>query len=950
MDKFSFVGNSEIQSIESLYQQYLEAPDSLDASWKQFFQGFDFALANYKLAGKQPAGVSVTAAATGSSNSENVDKEFKVVNLITDYRQRGHFFTKTNPVRQRRQYYPSLDIENFGLTEADLDTVFQAGKRIGIGPAPLKSIIEHLKQTYCESFGVEFMYIRFPEVVDWLEKKMESAKNTPNFSASEKKDILYHLDQAVGFEQFIHKNFVGQKRFSLEGAEAIIPALDAIIERGSDLGVEEFIIGMAHRGRLNVLTNILRKPYRKIFQEFVGKEYDDNILQGDVKYHLGYGNDILTDKGKTVRVNLVPNPSHLETVGAITQGIARAKIDQKYNSDFNKLVPIVIHGDAALAAQGIVYEVIQMSQLPGYKTGGTVHLVINNQVGFTTNYTEARSSTYCTDIGKVTRCPIIHVNGDDAEAVIYSIKLAMEYRQKFHTDVFVDILCYRKYGHNEGDEPRFTQPTLYNTIAKHPNPSQIYAKKLVDEGVISQEEADELSNNFKKILAENFEEAKNSSKVRIKLFLEEDWDGYRYSTDEDFVRSISTGIGRENVIHLAEKINYLPSNKKFFKKLEKIVEDRQAMITNDKLDWAMGELLAYASLVEEGHAVRLSGQDCVRGTFSHRHASFVVEDTEEKFTPLQHISDEQAPFTVYNSLLSEYGVLGFEYGYSMSTPKSLTIWEAQFGDFHNVAQPVIDQYITSAEEKWGMMNGLVMLLPHGFEGQGSEHSSARMERFLTMSANNNMQIVNCTTPANFFHVLRRQVKREFRTPLIVFTPKSLLRHSKCVSSVQDLAEGSFQEVIDDSNVEVDLVTRVVYCTGKIYYDLLERKEALNAKDVALIRLEQIHPFPMEQVKQIDAKYKNSMLSLWVQEEPENMGAWNFIKNQMTNIDLISVSRIPSGSPAVGLHYLHLIQQQEIINKVFRVCDCDLKNHYCSLHCVKGKSREEILKQHYYLTE
>ena len=949
MDKFSFVGNSEIPSIESLYQQYLEDPDVLDSSWKQFFQGFEFAMANYKLAGKL-SGSPVSGTSTTDSSAEKVDKEFKVVNLITDYRQRGHFFTKTNPVRQRRQYFPSLDIENFDLSEADLDTVFQAGKRIGIGPAKLRDIIAHLQQCYCESVGVEFMYIRFPEVVQWLGRRMESVKNTPSFSPEEKKDILYHLDQAVGFEQFIHKNFVGQKRFSLEGAEALIPALDAIIEKGSELGVEEFIIGMAHRGRLNVLTNILRKPYLKVFREFVGKEYDDNILQGDVKYHLGYGNDIVTDKGKTVRVNLVPNPSHLETVGAVTQGIARAKIDQKYKSDFNKLVPIVIHGDAALAAQGIVYEVIQMSQLNGYKTGGTIHLVVNNQVGFTTNYIDARSSTYCTDVGKVTRCPIIHVNGDDAEAVIYSIKLAMEYRQKFHTDVFVDILCYRKYGHNEGDEPRFTQPTLYKAIASHPNPSQIYAKRLVEEGVITQNEADEMSDKFKKVLAENLEEAKVSSKVRIKLFLEEDWEGFRYSTDEDFEHSPQTGIGMKRVLNLAGKLNHLPSDKNFFKKLEKIVEDRKAMVVNNKLDWAMGELLAYASLVDEGHPVRLSGQDCARGTFAHRHAAFVMEDTEETYTPLQHIREGQAAFTVFNSLLSEYGVLGFEYGHSLSTPGSLTIWEAQFGDFHNVAQPVIDQYLTSAEEKWGIMNGLVMLLPHGFEGQGSEHSSARIERFLSMCANNNIQIVNCTTPANFFHALRRQLKRDFRLPLVAFTPKSLLRHAKCVSALEEFAQGGFQEVIDDKNVEVDAVTRVVYCSGKVYYDLLERKDALNATDIALVRLEQIHPFPLKQVKEVAGRYKNCMLSLWVQEEPENMGAWNFVKEQMAGIDPVLVSRTPSGSPAVGLHHLHLIQQQEIINKVFRVCDCDLKNRYCGLHCMKGKSREEILKQHYYLND
>jgi 2-oxoglutarate dehydrogenase E1 component len=939
MDKFSFLGNSEIESIEELYQAYQKDPESVEESWRSFFKGFDFASANFPI--KQSSNNSI------ASSGEAVNKEFDVINLIQAYRQRGHLFTKTNPVRTRRKYFPTLDIENFGLSEDDLDTVFHAGNKIGIGPAKLKDIIAHLQETYCKSIGAEYLFVRHPQMLNWLQEKMESNKNTPQFTDEQRKHIYYHLKMAVGFENYIHKKFVGQKRFSLEGTETLIPALDALIERGAELGVEEFIFGMAHRGRLNVLANILEKPYANIFKEFVGEEYEEDIALGDVKYHLGYGNTVKTDDGSEVKLHLAPNPSHLETVGAVVQGISRSKIDKEYEGNENKLVPVVIHGDAAVAGQGIVYEILQMSQLKGYKTGGSIHLVINNQVGFTTNYLDARSSTYCTDVAKVTRCPVFHVNGDDVEALIFTIKMAMEYRQEFHTDVFIDILSYRKYGHNEGDEPRFTQPLLYKAIAKHKNPRDIYADFLIEKGIYNKEEVKKINSDYNQLLDDNFEQSKNIEKVAIQPFLEKDYLNIRFSNEEDFAQSPETGVKKADLLELAEKITSLPEDLHFFKKIGKLMNDRKKMIENDHFDWAMAELLAYSSILNEGKNVRISGQDSERGTFSHRHAALVIEDTDKKYFPLKNIGEQQGQFHVYNSSLSEYGVLGYEYGYALAQPECLTIWEAQFGDFHNVAQAVIDQYISAAEDKWGIKNGLVMFLPHGYEGQGAEHSSARMERFLTLCANNNMQITNPSTPANLFHMLRRQVNRDIRIPLVCFTPKSLLRHPECTSSIEDLSHGKFQEVIDDQNVIAKEVRRVVFCSGKIYYDLLAEKQKLNAQDIALVRLEQLYPFPHQQVDAVLERYPNALLHLWVQEEPENMGAWQFVNYKLKEkeINLVPVARIASGSPATGLSKIHFIGQNEIISKVFRTCDCDRKLKYCGLQCVEGSSHEEILKQH-----
>lgn len=935
MDSLSFLGNADIHAIESLYRQYLENPESVNKEWHHFFKGFEFARKNYD--DSQP-----------SLSSEAFIKEFKVLELINEYRRRGHFFTKTNPVRTRRKYYPTLDIENFGLSKSDLNTVFYAGNEIGIGPATLKEIIEHLQKTYCQSVGAEFMYIRVHDRIEWLLKKMESSRNTYHFTPEQKKSIFIDLVKAVGFEKFIHNRFVGQKRFSVEGTETVIPALHELINKGAELGIEEFVIGMAHRGRLNVLANIVEKPYQNIFKEFNADQYDENIVFGDVKYHLGYDNIVKAANQKKVKVSLAPNPSHLEAVGPVIQGIAHARIKHKYKGDYNKLCPIILHGDAAIAGQGVVYEVIQLSELEGYGNGGTIHIVTNNQVGFTTNYLEARSSVYCTDIAKVTKSPVFHVNGDDVEAVVYTIMLAMEYRQTFHSDVFIDILGYRRYGHNEGDEPRFTQPTLYKIIENHPNARDIYAQKLIDEQILSTEQVELIENEFNQLLEEKFEASKKLKAVTIRQFLHEDWKDFRYAGDDDFLQSPETGVSKDMLLKAANAILSLPSDKPFFSKTHKLLNDRRKLLEDGKVDWAMAEQLAFGTLVMEGYPVRLSGQDSMRGTFAHRHAGHVIEDTDQKFFPIKQLDNDKADFTVYNSPLSEYGVLGFEYGYALATPNGLTIWEAQFGDFYNVAQVIVDQYISSAEEKWGLMNGITLFLPHGFEGQGPEHSHARIERFLNLSAHNNWQIVNCTTPANFFHVLRRQMKRNFRIPLIIFTPKSLLRHPKVISSIAELEYGHFHEVIDDNDVDVNEVKRLVLCSGKIYYDLVARKEELGARDIAIIRIEQLYPFPEQQIREIFNKYKNNLLTLWVQEEPENMGAWMYIQYLLRDLpNLAVVSRRPSASPAVGLNELHLVEQKEILSKVFRTCDCDRNLKYCSLACVAGKSHAEILKQHYY---
>lgn len=905
MEKFSYVGNLEINQIEALYKQFLASPESVDASWRLFFEGFEFARTSFDL--DSPSAIV----------PETVRKEFNVVNLINGYRTRGHLFTHTNPVRERRKHSPTLELENFGLAADDLSTVFQAGSLIGIGPSPLSTIIDHLEQTYCGSIGAEYKYIRNPEIIQWLEERMEPHRNRPDFPIEKKRRILEKLNQAVAFENFIHTKFVGQKRFSLEGCETLIPALDAVIESGAESGIKEFVIGMAHRGRLNVLANILGKTYEEIFTEFEGLEYDEMEFAGDVKYHLGFSSDIKTKGGKEVHLSVAPNPSHLEAVDPIVQGIVRSKIDHTPGGDEHHIAPILIHGDAAIAAQGVVYEVIQMSLLRGYRTGGTIHLVVNNQIGFTTNYMDARSSTYCTDIAKVTLSPVFHVNADDVEALVYTIELAMEFRQKFHRDVFIDILGYRKYGHNEGDEPRFTQPLLYKAIAAHPNPREIYNEKLLAQGKVEANLAREMEKSFRDLLQVSLDTARQVKKKKVSPYLEGSWKGLRMATKDDFNDSPVSTIDRSSLDKLAQKITGLPADYRFFSKTERLFAERRKMVDSGSVDWAMAELLAFGAMLHEGHAVRFTGQDVERGTFSQRHAVVRIEDSEEQYTPLSHLSSAQAPFHIYNSLLSEYAVLGFEYGYAMAAPHSLTVWEAQFGDFNNGAQIIIDQYISSAEDKWNRMNGIVLLLPHGYEGQGAEHSSARLERFLNLCAEENIQVVNCTTPANYFHALRRQLQRPFRKPLVVFTPKSLLRHPRVISSMDELANGRFREVIDDHAVSTDTVSRVVLCSGKVYYDLLEYREKEQVNDIAIVRLEQLYPLPVKQLEELKRKYTHVTDWVWLQEEPENMGAWGYLLRTASRVlPLRPITRSESASPATGSHKAHEREQRQLVQRVF----------------------------------
>ncbi len=904
MENYSYMSNADSAVIEDMYNQFLADRNSIDSEWQRFFDGFDFS--------REQGGDETHEA------PESFRKEIAVSNIIGAYRQRGHLFSNTNPVRPRRKHDAPIELEDFGLLESDLDTVFQAGIRIGLENTTLREIIDHLKQTYCRTIGVEYVDMRPREAVTWLQKKMEGCRNTPNFSAEEKKHLLHKLNQAVIFENFLHTKFVGQKRFSLEGAESIIPALDAIVEKGANLGIEEFVIGMAHRGRLNVLANILEKTYETIFTEFEGKSLENALFAGDVKYHMGFSSDKYTEDGKMVHLSLTPNPSHLEAVNPVVEGLVRAKADFRYGGDMNKIAPILIHGDAAIAGQGINYEILQMSTLEGYKTGGTVHVVLNNQIGFTTDYIDGRSSTYCTDLAKTTLSPVFHINGDDVEAVAHVIQLALEYRQQFHKDVFVDILSYRKHGHNEGDEPRFTQPLLYDLIAKHPNPREIYSQQLIEQGSIAANVAKEMEMRFKQELQERLEEAKQKETAEVTSFLEGDWKGIRMSSNDDYAQSPETGIDLQTLKIIAEKITKIPAKMKFFSKLKRLFEERRKMVLETgKIDWGMGEILAYATLLNEGTPIRISGQDVGRGTFSHRHAVVKLPESEEKYIPLQHISKHQAPFTIYNSLLSEYAVLGFEFGYSLAVPQGLTIWEAQFGDFANGAQIIIDQFIATAETKWQRMSGLVLSLPHGFEGQGPEHSSARMERYLEMCAEYNMQVVSCTTPASLFHVLRRQLMRPFRKPLILMSPKSLLRHPLCVSAPEDFATGKrFVEVIDDPYVTPKSVKRILFCNGKIFYDLLAYQQKEKRTDVAIIRVEQIYPFPEFQLEKIIAKYKGAQEYYWVQEEPENMGPWPFILRKFHMKPLKRLSRKESASPATGYAKLHQKEQKEIVEKSF----------------------------------
>ncbi|MCA0930918.1 2-oxoglutarate dehydrogenase E1 component [Lutimonas saemankumensis] len=907
MDRFSFLNTVHTGFIEDLYQQYLKDPDAVEPSWRSFFQGYDLANSDYSLE-EEEIDVEIP---------QQVYKEFKVIELINGYRTRGHLFTKTNPVRNRRTYSPTLDIENFGLSKEDLNSVFNAGSILGLQPTSLSEIIKHLESIYCDSIGIEYMFIRNPEEIQWWQNKLNENDNHPDYEISTKKYILSKLTQAVTFEQFLQTKYVGQKRFSLEGGETLIPALGGLFRIAAErYDVDEFVLGMAHRGRLNTLVNIFRKPIRELFNEFDGKDYDEDDFDGDVKYHLGSTIKKTLKSNKQITMNLVPNPSHLETVGAVAEGIARAKIDEDYNGDSSKLLPVVVHGDAAVAGQGIVYELIQMSKLKGYSTGGTVHIVVNNQIGFTTNYLDARSSTYCTDVAKVTLSPVLHVNADDVEAVTHAVLMALDFRMRFKRDVFIDLLGYRKYGHNEGDEPRFTQPILYKAIAKQPNPRDIYNEKLIKDGVIDESHLPDLIEEYKKLLEKEFNRSKEDSASKVNPFMDNVWSGFMHQDLDGLLLSVGTKYPKSRLENIAKVVSTVPEGVKFLRKAERILKDRAKMVfESNKLDWSMGEIFAFGSLMEEGYNVRISGQDVERGTFSHRHAILRDEISSEKFNLLNSNPKNKGVMSIYNSSLSEYGVLGFDYGYAMAAPNTLTIWEAQFGDFSNGAQIIFDQYVSAAEDKWKQQNGIVVLLPHGYEGQGSEHSSARIERYLQLCANDNMTVANCTTPANFFHLLRRQMKRNFRKPLIVFTPKSLLRHPLAVSEMQEFTDGEFTEVIDDT-LDPNGVDRIVLCSGKFYYDLLDEREKNNRQDVALIRLEQLFPLHEEKIEKILSRYPNVKDYIWAQEEPRNMGAWSYMLQRFELRELKVRSRKFYAVPATGSSTRSKRRQRRVIESVF----------------------------------
>jgi 2-oxoglutarate dehydrogenase E1 component len=930
MDKFSFIANAHVSYIDELYASYKNEPAAIDPSWKEFFDGFDFALTNYGSedngSGKSDVATKPTpkngALATPGTimDMEQLPKEIKVRALIHAYRSRAHLKSKTNPVRERRDRKPMVDPEYFGLEDGDMNTVFQAGNEIGIGDATLKEILAALKTIYEGPMGFEYLYIRDAEILDWFKTKVEKEALAFNPSHEEKKRILFKLNQAVVFENFLHTKYIGQKRFSLEGGESTIAFLDAVINTGAKFGVQEVMIGMAHRGRLNVLANIMGKTYEQIFSEFEGTAKPDLTMgDGDVKYHMGYSSDIVTPEDNKVHLKLAPNPSHLEAVNPVVEGFMRAKIDHAYKHDATKALPVLIHGDAAVAGQGIVYEVTQMAGLKGYNTGGTIHFVINNQVGFTTDFDDARSSIYCTDVAKIIDAPVIHVNGDDAEAVVFAARLAAEYRQKFSKDIFVDMVCYRRHGHNESDEPKFTQPELYNIISKHPNPREIYVKRLTDRGDFEAKIAAQMDEEFRQLLQDRLNMVKEKPLPYQATKFEREWANLRRSTPEDFEKSPVTAIPADSIQKVADALTFIPKGFKPIKQIEAQMKQRKDMFFETKeLNWASAELLAYGSLLLEGKTVRLTGQDVQRGTFSHRHAVLHDANTNQPYNSLKEMKDRKGPFYIYNSLLSEYAVLGFEYGYAMANPHALTIWEGQFGDFANGAQTMIDQFITSGESKWQKMNGLVMLLPHGYEGQGPEHSNARPERFLQLSAEYNIVVANITEPSNFFHLLRRQLAWEFRKPCIVMSPKSLLRHPKVVSPISEFTSGGFREVLPDTTVAAKDVKRVVLCTGKVYYDLEEAREKEKIKNVALVRIEQLHPLPKKQIFELLKSYEGAEV-VWVQEEPENMGYWNYLLRLLyKELPMGLIARKNSASPATGYNKVHVEEQKNIISQALKL--------------------------------
>ncbi|MFT7588751.1 MAG: 2-oxoglutarate dehydrogenase E1 component [Limisphaerales bacterium] len=902
MDRFSFIGNAEPAYIESLYSAYKSNPSETDPEWKKFFEGFDFALANFE--GKQQLS----------------PKEFKVWNLIYAYRSKGHLVAKTNPIRVRKDRKAGLSLAELGFVEKDLDEQFEAGAELGLGRTSLREIISFLEDIYCKSIGFEFEYVTDIDEMTWLRSKIEAGYRKITFTRTKKERILQKLNETVVLEKFLGTKYIGQKRFSLEGGETTIPALDSIINKGAEMKVEEVVIGMAHRGRLNVLANIMGKTYEQIFNEFEGNVAPDHEMgDGDVKYHLGYSSIVDTPSGSKVNLKLSPNPSHLEAVAPVMLGFCRAKTDILYSGKPAKVLPIVIHGDAAVAGLGIVYETVQMSQLPGYQTGGSIHFVINNQIGFTTNFDDARSADYCTSIARMIKSPVLHVNGDDAEAVVYASEMATEYRQIFGKDIWIDMVCYRKHGHNEGDDPKYTQPAMYKIIGNHPNPREIYMKHLAETSAV---EDTELAKTMEKVFWKDLQERLDLIKQKPLRYKyqepEKAWKKLKNSAkNSDFFKSPKTGVKKASLNKVFEGLHNEPEGYEILPKMKKLLANNRKMYASGMVDWGMGELLAYGTLLVEGNDIRMSGEDCKRGTFSHRHATLYDSATSKEYNRLSELASKQGKFRIYNSLLSEFAVLGFEYGYSMATPETLTIWEAQFGDFVNGAQTIIDQFIISGQSKWRRMSGMVMLLPHGYEGQGPEHSSARLERFLQSCAELNMVVANITTPANFFHLIRRQIHWSFRKPLVVMSPKSLLRHPACRSSVDEFTKGTFLDLIEDDYCHKDgkKLRKLLFCSGKIYFDLLEEQQKGKHKDVAIHRVEQLYPLPAENIKRLVLASPKAEYC-WVQEEPANMGSWMHILYHLNALNFTPITRKSSASPATGFMKVHIEEQKSIIDRSF----------------------------------
>jgi 2-oxoglutarate dehydrogenase E1 component len=942
--------------VEELHEEYRADPSNVDASWSAKFNGSETAKpANGRTVVASPpqtfreptAPPSETpsprsardltrpeAPATRADAPQSVvpldlrtaDKYARVLRLIHSYRSRGHRIANSDPLGGHSTYFPELDPAHYGFGNEDLDQFFTAGDLPGGSVQTLREILRRLSATYCGNIGAEYTHIQDPGRKEWLRQRMEESENSPRLSTDIRRRILRKLSEAELFERFLHTKFLGQKRFSLEGAESVIPALDHVVECAPGHGIREIVLGMPHRGRLNVLANVLGKSYESIFSEFEDSPLVDSPFgSGDVKYHKGFSSDRRVASGERVHLSLTSNPSHLEAVDPVVEGRSKAKQIRAGDTEGETVLPLLLHGDAAFAGQGIVTETLNLSQLRGYSTGGTLHLIVNNQIGFTTNPVEARSTLYCTDVAKMIQVPIFHVNGDDPEAVIHCLDLALAYRQRFGCDVVIDLVCYRRHGHNEGDEPSFTQPRLYAKIRQRPSVRKLYTEYLVGENVFDEEDAVEIERKLNAALREALESIKSRTPGPDEPYEPRGpWEGYQRERPDAIA---NTAVPIERLAKISRAIGTLPSYFHVHPKLEGLLAQRaKSVAENAPLDWAMGEALAFGSLLMEGTHVRLSGQDCSRGTFSHRHAVFVDQDSGEEIAPLDHICETQARFEVYDSLLSETAVLGFEYGYSLADPGSLVLWEAQFGDFANGAQVIIDQFISSAHVKWGRLSGLVLLLPHGYEGQGPEHSSARVERFLQVCAEDCIQVANCTTPAQYFHLLRRQMHREYRAPLVVFTPKSLLRLPAARSSVDEFANGQFQTVIDDpiASQNPDQVRRVLMCCGKVYYDLLEeRAQRLgdDAHTVAIVRVEELYPWPEDRIAETVHEYTNSDRLYWVQEEPANMGAWSFVRERIRDPllpgeKLAYAGRVASASPAVGSNRIHRQQQAALLAAAF----------------------------------